>query len=73
MMVEIESLDGDKQLISIDGIRRVVKSEKEVSDVDDEPLAVIHVAGVSEDIILKHSFDAFRRVLEGGGVRFIRG
>ncbi len=73
MMVEIESLNGVRQLIGIESIRRVIKSDKLDSESDDEPLAIISVAGMQDDITLKHSFDAFKRVLDGGGVKIIRG
>jgi hypothetical protein len=73
MMVEIETVTGDKQLIGIDCIRHVVKHKSNVSDADDEPLAVLYIEGMSGETVLKHSYDAFKRVLDGGGVKIIRG
>lgn len=73
MMVEIEDADGNKQLVGIDSIRHVVKHNSKVSGADDEPLAVVYVEGLKGEVVLKHSYDAFKRVLDGGGVKIIRG
>lgn len=73
MMVEIEDIEGEKKIIGIHSIVLIKKDKQRESEIDDEPLAVLVIAGNEKDIILKQSMVSFKRVLVGGGATIIQG
>ena len=71
MMIEVDTLDSGVILLSMDRIHKVYAHD-ELADDNDDGLAVVEVDG-KYAIVLKQSMVSLKRVLDGGGIKIIRG
>ena len=71
MMIEVDTLDNGVILLSMDRIHKVY-AHAERTDDNDDGLAVVEVDNKCA-IVLKQSMVSLKRVLDGGGIKIIRG
>lgn len=71
MMVQIDTEKDGVILLSMDSIRKV-SAHPDRADDEDDGMAVIETDD-GKTMILKQSMVSFKRALEGGGAKIIRG